>query len=281
MSRTYPEVRDLAEVDTLAHRVPLAPPRDRHHDPAPGRTRSATTSTARSARYLRQRYVPTIMGFNPMMQFIHEEDVAEAVALALQTRHARRLQRGRARAPCRCQVAIRETGGTALPIPEPLARAGLRPALPLGSTTRRRARSTSSSTPARSTAAASRGHGLRAALHARGHLRQCPSLSRSDRSRDGRRPLRRRDARPCREPVAELRARDRRAAAPHPDAAQRLRLRRLGASTRDTREARAPRHLALLPLLVPRRDARHRARAGGTRAADRATTPARSRSTPP
>ena len=34
VSRTYPEMRDLAEVDTLAHRVPLAASRDRDDDPA-------------------------------------------------------------------------------------------------------------------------------------------------------------------------------------------------------------------------------------------------------
>ena len=73
-------------------------------------------------RYLRQRYVPTIMGFNPMMQFIHEEDVAEAVALALQTgAHGIYNVAGPGAVPL--QVAIRETGGTPVPIPGPLARA--------------------------------------------------------------------------------------------------------------------------------------------------------------
>ena len=87
-------MRDLAEVDTLATRFLW-----RHPEVATTILRPVNTlgyyvhSTI--GRYLRQRYVPTIMGFNPMMQFIHEEDVAEAVALALQIGHARRLQRHR------------------------------------------------------------------------------------------------------------------------------------------------------------------------------------------
>jgi UDP-glucose 4-epimerase len=73
-------------------------------------------------RYLRQRYVWTILGFNPMMQFIHEEDVAEAVALALQTgAHGVFNVAGPGAVPVK--VAIRETGGTAVPIPETAARA--------------------------------------------------------------------------------------------------------------------------------------------------------------
>src|SRR5439155_13912209 len=64
----------------------------------------------------------TIMGFNPMMQFVHEEDVAEAVALALQTgAHGVFNLAGPGAVPSK--VAIRETGGTAVPLPESVARA--------------------------------------------------------------------------------------------------------------------------------------------------------------
>src|SRR5207244_4817023 len=81
-----------------------------------------TNSTIR--RYLSARYVPTILGFNPMTQFIHEEDVAEAVALALQSgTHGVFNVVGPGAVPVK--VAIRETGGTAVPIPEPGARAVL------------------------------------------------------------------------------------------------------------------------------------------------------------
>jgi UDP-glucose 4-epimerase len=87
VSRNYPEVRDLSEVDTLATAFLW-----RHPEVATSILRPVNTlgyyvhSTI--GRYLRQRYVPTIMGFNPMMQFIHEEDVPfpEPVARAVFSR---------------------------------------------------------------------------------------------------------------------------------------------------------------------------------------------------
>jgi UDP-glucose 4-epimerase len=68
-------------------------------------------------------YVPTILGFNPMTQFIHEADVAEAIALALKvgTRGVFNVV-GPGAVPLK--VAIRESGGTPIPIPETLARIG-------------------------------------------------------------------------------------------------------------------------------------------------------------
>ena len=135
VSRNYPEIRDLAEVDTLAHHLPLEASRDRDRDPAAGATRSATTCTARSARYLRQRYVPTIMGFNPMMQFIHEEDVAEAIALTLET-GTRGVFNVDGPGAVPLKVAIRETGGTAVPLPEPVARPSSTASSASASTTR-------------------------------------------------------------------------------------------------------------------------------------------------
>jgi UDP-glucose 4-epimerase len=57
------------------------------------------------------------MGFDPMMQFIHEEDLAEALALTVE----QGLQgvfnvTGPGEVPL--HTAIRETGGTAWPLPE-------------------------------------------------------------------------------------------------------------------------------------------------------------------
>jgi UDP-glucose 4-epimerase len=71
--------------------------------------------------YLREARVPTVMGFDPMMQFIHEQDLSEAIALTLE----RGLQgvfnvAGAGEVPL--HTAISETGGTALPIPEPVMR---------------------------------------------------------------------------------------------------------------------------------------------------------------
>jgi UDP-glucose 4-epimerase len=121
VSRTYPEVRDLAEVDGLTTAFLW-----RHPEVATAILRPVNTLgyyiNSAIGRYLRQRYVPTILGFNPMTQFIHEEDVAEAVALALQTgAHGVFNVAGPGAVPLK--VAIRETGGTAVPLPEMLARA--------------------------------------------------------------------------------------------------------------------------------------------------------------
>jgi UDP-glucose 4-epimerase len=69
------------------------------------------------AQYLRQERVPTVMGFDPMMQFIHEEDVSESIALSLE--HG--LQGvfnvvGPGEVPL--HTAIGESGGNARSIPE-------------------------------------------------------------------------------------------------------------------------------------------------------------------
>ena len=121
VSRTYPEIRDLAEVDSLATAFLWRHPEVVTTILRPVNTLGYYTHSTIGG-YLRRRYVPTIMGFNPMMQFIHEEDVAEAVALALQTgAHGIFNVAGPGAVPLK--VAIRETGGRAVPFPEPVARA--------------------------------------------------------------------------------------------------------------------------------------------------------------
>jgi UDP-glucose 4-epimerase len=116
VSRTYPEVRDLTEVDTLASAFLWRHPEIATTILRPVNTLGYYVHTA-IGRYLRQGYVPTIMGYNPMLQFIHEEDVAEAVALAIQTgTHGVFNVVGPGAVPL--HVAIRETGGAPLAIPE-------------------------------------------------------------------------------------------------------------------------------------------------------------------
>jgi UDP-glucose 4-epimerase len=115
-SRTYPAIRDLVEVDTLASAFLW---RYSHIRTCVIRPVNALGYFVHSmiSQYLRQRRVPTVMGFDPMMQFIHEEDVSEAIALALE--HG--LQGvfnvvGPGEVPL--HTAIRECGSTALPMPE-------------------------------------------------------------------------------------------------------------------------------------------------------------------
>jgi UDP-glucose 4-epimerase len=115
-SRSYPEIRDLVEVDTLASAFLWRYPHIRTCVLRPVNVLGYYVHSM-IAEYLRQPRVPTVMGFDPMMQFIHEEDVSEAIALSLE--HG--LQGvfnvvGPGEVPL--HTAIRESGGTALPIPE-------------------------------------------------------------------------------------------------------------------------------------------------------------------
>lgn len=120
VSRNFPDVRDLAEVDSLVTAFLWRHPELQTTILRPVPTLGYYVHSAIS-RYLRQRWVPMIMGFDPMMQFIHEEDVAEAVALALACgTHGIYNVVGPGSVPM--SVAIEETGGNAVSIPEPLAR---------------------------------------------------------------------------------------------------------------------------------------------------------------
>lgn len=115
-SRSYPAIRDLVEVDVLASAFLWRYPHIRTCVLRPVNTLGHYVH-AMIAQYLRQDRIPTVMGFDPMMQFIHEEDVSEAITLALE--HG--LQGvfnvvGPGEVPL--HTAIRESGGTAWPLPE-------------------------------------------------------------------------------------------------------------------------------------------------------------------
>jgi len=119
-SRSYPEIRDLVEVDTLASAFLWRYPHIRTSVIRPVNVLGYYVHSM-IAQYLRQRRIPTVMGFDPMMQFLHEEDLSEAIALALD--HG--LQGvfnvvGPGEVPL--HTAIRETGGRALSTPEPILR---------------------------------------------------------------------------------------------------------------------------------------------------------------
>jgi len=119
-SRSYPEIRDLVEVDTLASAFLWRYPHIRTCVLRPANVLGYYVHSM-IGQYLREPRVPTVMGFDPMMQFIHEEDLSEAIALALE--HG--LQgvfnvTGPGEVPL--HTAIRETGGRALPMPEPIMR---------------------------------------------------------------------------------------------------------------------------------------------------------------
>jgi UDP-glucose 4-epimerase len=119
-SRSYPEIRDLVEVDTLASAFIWKYP---HICTSVLRPVNVLGQFVHSmiGQYLRRERQPTMMGFDPIMQFMHEEDLCEAIALSLEGN----LQgvfnvTGSGQVPL--HTAIRETGGRAVPLPEPLVR---------------------------------------------------------------------------------------------------------------------------------------------------------------
>jgi UDP-glucose 4-epimerase len=87
------------------------------------------------ATYLRGPRVPTLLGFDPLFQFMHERDVASAICLALEKK-VRGVFNVCGPQPVPLSVAIRATGRRSVPLPEffvnrVLGRFGL-PRLPAG-----------------------------------------------------------------------------------------------------------------------------------------------------
>ena len=109
-SRSYPEIRDLVEVDTLASAFLWRYPHIRTCVLRPVNVLGYYVHSM-IGQYLRERRVPTVMGFDPMMQFIHEEDLSPRPS---RWRSSRGLQgvfnvTGPGEVPL--HTAIRETGG--------------------------------------------------------------------------------------------------------------------------------------------------------------------------
>jgi len=120
-SRTYPEMRDLVEMDTLTSAHLWKYPNMATAVLRPVNTLGTHVHSS-IVTYLKLGYVPTILGFDPMTQFIHEEDLTEAIARVLEKRLRGVFNvTGPGEVPIR--VAIRETGGTPVPLPEFVARA--------------------------------------------------------------------------------------------------------------------------------------------------------------
>lgn len=119
-SRNYPELRDLVEVDTLCSGFMWQHPDLRTVILRPVNRLGYYVQSAIST-YLRMRRVIVMTGFNPMLQFIHEEDAAEAIALAIE-QDLRGVYNVAGPGEVPLRLAIRETGGQPLSLPEPIAR---------------------------------------------------------------------------------------------------------------------------------------------------------------
>lgn len=87
------------------------------------------------ATFLRGARVPTILGYDPLFQFMHEEDVVTALVLSL-TERPRGVFNVAGPQPVPLSVVIKETGRTNVPLPGPLFAAALGrfglPKLPAG-----------------------------------------------------------------------------------------------------------------------------------------------------
>jgi UDP-glucose 4-epimerase len=125
---TYPELADLVAADLYAANALWRLPK-------------LSTSVLRVcytlgpsghgtlAGFLRGRFVPMVLGFDPLFQFLHEDDAAEAISLALEKK-LRGIYNVAGPQPLPLSVIAAEAGRTTLPLPEPLlalltGRAGL------------------------------------------------------------------------------------------------------------------------------------------------------------
>ncbi len=81
-SRSYPEIRDRVEVDAIASAFVWRVPAVRTAVLRPVHV-LGPHSTGMLADYLRRMRPPTVLGYDPLMQAMHEGDWAEAIALTL------------------------------------------------------------------------------------------------------------------------------------------------------------------------------------------------------
>lgn len=115
----FPAIRDLIEVDMLAssffwkhQEIETVILRPVH---ILGGVRNAPSN------YLRLPYVPTLLGFDPMVQVIHEDDVVDAIVRALEP-GSRGIFNVTGPGEVPLSTILRELGKPTVPIPHPLAR---------------------------------------------------------------------------------------------------------------------------------------------------------------
>jgi UDP-glucose 4-epimerase len=114
-ANTFPELSDLVAADLYATTALWRSP-----DLCTAVLRFCYTlgpsGTGTLATFLRGPRVPTILGFDPLFQFIHERDVGAAIALALKKR-VRGVYNVAGPQPVPLSTLIRETGRRPMPIP--------------------------------------------------------------------------------------------------------------------------------------------------------------------
>jgi UDP-glucose 4-epimerase len=82
------------------------------------------SQTGTLASFLKAKRVPLVMGFDPLFQFLEENDAARGVVAAVEAR-SRGIYNVAGPAPVPLSTIVREVGHTPMPLPEPLIRAML------------------------------------------------------------------------------------------------------------------------------------------------------------
>jgi UDP-glucose 4-epimerase len=119
VSRTFPDLRDLAEVEGLVGTFLWRYPEIATSVLRPVNTLGYYVHSA-IGNYFKLDVVPTVAGFDPMMQFIHEEDLSEAIVQALDHKlHGVYNVVGPGAVPLK--TAIAAIGRRRVSVPEPLA----------------------------------------------------------------------------------------------------------------------------------------------------------------
>lgn len=119
-SQRFPDIRDLIEVDMYAQQYMWKHPEVETVIERPVHIVGPTVKNA-PANYLRIGRPWTLAGFDPMVQLIHEEDVARALALAL-TPGARGVYNIVGPGELPLSAVLRELGRTPIPVPHLIAR---------------------------------------------------------------------------------------------------------------------------------------------------------------
>src|SRR5260370_31968307 len=119
-SQRFPEIRDLVEVDMYAQQYMWKHPQVETVIIRPVHIIGPSVKNA-PATYLRLSRPWTLAGFDPMVQLIHEEDVARSLALALKP-GVRGVYNVVGPGELPLSAVLRELGRTPIPVPHLIAR---------------------------------------------------------------------------------------------------------------------------------------------------------------
>ena len=115
-SRQFPEMRDFVSVDALCTSFMYQHPKLRISVLRPVPVLGTTVSNFAS-RMMRAARAPLPLGFNPMQQFLHEDDLTEALRLTLEKR-LRGVYNVEGPGELPLRVAVRESGGRPVSVPD-------------------------------------------------------------------------------------------------------------------------------------------------------------------